>query len=763
MTPSDPGRPLCEWTLKAQVAALGLLLIAEFLLFQRLNAESAWIYPRWDDQVQYLTECYRGYEYRMDHGFWAGIWQTWVNLSAQGTLHDFFALLVFTVVGPSRAAALDVNMLAFLALQAATFVSIRRATRSDFAAWISVGFLAAILCPWSGEPGSATDFRLDWLAACTYGIALGAAALTDGFRSSKGALIFGFAVGVALLTRFLTAVYFGLIFAALLVWVVSGPDRSPRLRRLALSAGTAFGMAAPIFWINRHAIANYYWIGHVVGPERALRDSHMGIMASVQWIVSEVVISKVGIPALILVAATLAVLWVSGKRAEAPVDSVGAPPTFPRRFWIPALLFLAAPAAVLCIHPVKTPQTLGILIAPLVWLAVLGSAGLARRGKPRGLAWKGRVVCAAGLGIFAALVLRKPYPEGVAKDASQVNALLDYVYFRSEEAGLLNPRIASTHIMDVLSAKTFSVLGYERHHHWTEFFQTLPTGLVETKEPVALERLGGSDFVFLVSGGESLWPFDRQMQALLPVTRSWCDTHRVHLVDLVVQGRAVSVYERSGLTAPGKASAVDLKRMLAETEESGGPRPPAPPAAPILTSSRNILWSAGEDVHTWVRAAFSPVQFSASGLPPELTIDARTGEIRGVVQDAGSLVVRITVTNALGTTSDGICFTFEKGPFLRSLAVPPTGRVGIPLECSFACFRSAGTLDFIDITDLTMKAFVARLPVPDDSRFGWQGNFPVTFSAPGEHQLLARFVCYDARSKDPYSFEDEIRTVSVRP
>ena len=93
MTPADPRRPFAGWTPRVQGVALGLLLLAEFLLFQRLNAESAWIYPRWDDQVQYLTEAYRGYEYRLDHGFWAGIWQTWVHLSAQGTLHDFFALI----------------------------------------------------------------------------------------------------------------------------------------------------------------------------------------------------------------------------------------------------------------------------------------------------------------------------------------------------------------------------------------------------------------------------------------------------------------------------------------------------------------------------------------------------------------------------------------------------------------------------------------------------------------------------------------------
>ncbi len=80
---------------------------AEFALFDQVGARHhSWIYPRWNDQVQYLTECYTGWEFMQAHGFWRGVWQTLINPSAQGTLHDFAGVLAFTVAGgPSRSAS----------------------------------------------------------------------------------------------------------------------------------------------------------------------------------------------------------------------------------------------------------------------------------------------------------------------------------------------------------------------------------------------------------------------------------------------------------------------------------------------------------------------------------------------------------------------------------------------------------------------------------------------------------------------------------
>ena len=87
----------------------------------------AGIYPRWNDQIQTLNEAYTGYEYRQAHGFFAGVWNTLTKPAAMGTLHSLWAMLVFEVAGePSRTAALAVNMLLFLAWQAALVGALRQ-------------------------------------------------------------------------------------------------------------------------------------------------------------------------------------------------------------------------------------------------------------------------------------------------------------------------------------------------------------------------------------------------------------------------------------------------------------------------------------------------------------------------------------------------------------------------------------------------------------------------------------------------------------
>jgi hypothetical protein len=88
----------------------------EFFLFDQFGARRHTpVYPRWNDQIQYLTESYTGYESARSRGFVAGLLNALTNPSAQGTLHDFLAIIAFAIAGPSRSAALSLNMLALIA------------------------------------------------------------------------------------------------------------------------------------------------------------------------------------------------------------------------------------------------------------------------------------------------------------------------------------------------------------------------------------------------------------------------------------------------------------------------------------------------------------------------------------------------------------------------------------------------------------------------------------------------------------------------
>src|ERR1043166_28027 len=127
----------------ARSSAFWLIVVFafEFFLFDHVGSHRfTSVYPRWNDQIQYLSESYTGYEYARSHGVAAGLWSALVNRSAQGTLHDFFAIIVFLVAGPSRSAALSLNILALIAWQASLFVALSRASGSR-----ALAFAAAML------------------------------------------------------------------------------------------------------------------------------------------------------------------------------------------------------------------------------------------------------------------------------------------------------------------------------------------------------------------------------------------------------------------------------------------------------------------------------------------------------------------------------------------------------------------------------------------------------------------------------------------
>ena len=190
MSPPRPVSLRWLWLLAA-----GLMLV-EFLVFDRMTSRHhASVYPRWSDQIQYLSESYYSYDELKSHGWWHGLAYACTNPAAQGTLHDIVAVVAFGLFGPSRALALDLNMLVFVAWQAMTLFAIRRLTGSTALGWLGFGLLLCLAGPWTDDAGSAVDFRLDHAAMCLWGIAATTALLTRGFRDLRWSLAFGGATG----------------------------------------------------------------------------------------------------------------------------------------------------------------------------------------------------------------------------------------------------------------------------------------------------------------------------------------------------------------------------------------------------------------------------------------------------------------------------------------------------------------------------------------------------------------------------------------
>jgi hypothetical protein len=80
-------------------------------------------------------------------------------------------------------------------------------------------------------------------------------------------------------------------------------------------------------------------------------------------------------------------------------------------------------------------------------------------------------------------------------------------------------------------------------------------------------------------------------------------------------------------------------------------------AGPVITSPTTASGAAGAPFTTFpITATGSPTSFTASGLPPGLSINPATGAITGTPTASGSFVVTITATDSGGTTTGTITF-----------------------------------------------------------------------------------------------------------
>jgi len=537
-------------------------LAAEFCCFEWIGAPHyTWLYPRWNDQIQYLTESYTAYESARADGWARSLGQTLVNPAAQGTLHDFLALLVFRVTGPSRGAALSLNLLHLIAWQIALFVVVRRRFASEALAWVAVALTLCLRIPWTDTQGSAFDFRLDWMTACAMGLCLALALRTEGFRCAGWSALFGVSVGLTLATRFLTGVYFILIFAVLLTAVLSREGRWRRMGNLFLAAAAAIAVAGPPMWLNRVWISNYYLIGHFTGPESAIRSSHMGVWRSAQWVGSCFLNDHLGTTFLALAGAVATVLfgailvgWFIRRRSGRTEPAPAVMPPAGGDWWVCGLAFALIPAAVLILHDLKSAVVISVVAPGAVVLVVGVLALLLRRaesGFPAAVAqrWAGRLAAAAivaAAAFYAARLATDPHDAGFAESARKVNALADQLYDRACAAKLPVTRVAVDRVTDCLDGQVLKVICYERHHVWFPFVMTLPTGIAREPDPsVFLRRIADSDFVFLTEDGpEGFWPYDHQLRTLLPENRAWCDAHLRRVERFTLFANTMVLYQR---------------------------------------------------------------------------------------------------------------------------------------------------------------------------------------------------------------------------
>lgn len=542
---SVPRPALWFWSLAV------VLMLAEFLLFDRMTSRHhANIYPRWNDQIQYLTEAYRAYEQSRAHGFLSGLHQALSKVVPQGSLHDSAALVVFTLVGSaSRSAALSLNMLVFLAWQAALLFTLPRLTSSRVMGWLGFGLLLCVAWPWSGAAGSAVDFRLDHAAMCLFGISLCAALLTEGFVSLRWSLVFGLMTGLTLAERFLTGAYYAPIFVLIALWLLCQRDRWRRLRNLCIAATVAATVAAPFFWISRTAIYNYYWIGHITGAESSARFRGFDLGHSIGFIFGHLGDMHLGLWfgwTVVAVTILLALFVLLGPR-KLPESGIS--------YWVfLSLAFLLTPAAILVFHKQKSEFVLGVLVPGAitftlwVWASLwcrLDLAAHPRRWRHLALL-PVLIALSSGAWFFTKRQLASPHTVEFMTSARRVNLIADHIFDASRTLGLTHPYIGIDQVVDFIDAPILQVICYERKKVWIPFVIQLPDSILADKDEVMFYRLQLCDFIALTDEmpGDGYWPYDKQMRRLYPQFKTWCEAHRQPVASFQIFDRRMTLYQR---------------------------------------------------------------------------------------------------------------------------------------------------------------------------------------------------------------------------
>ena len=340
-------------------------------------------------------------------------------------------------------------------------------------------------------------------------------------------------------------------------WILCGPEKWPRLRNLLFCGLVTTLLAGPVFWINRAALYNYYWVGQISGAEAATRITGFTAAQSLEFIYSYLRHQQLG-PWFIrnALGLTLALLGLALLTFRTFRSKPGQQIDWDWLFF--ALAFFFVPALVLHFHRQKSNVVLGILVPGIVlligwiWSVLWPRAVAFTRSHP---IWR-FVPAALGLAalylggtFFVGRQRWQPHQAAFLEDARRVNQLSDYFFEHSRAGNLSMPRLGVDQVNEAFYAQVMQVVCYERKQVRMAYQGLLPTGILEQQDDIIMNRLRQCDFVLVTVqvSGQGRWPYDRQMRRLYPVVKAWCEANLRHVETFPIFGQQMSLYQRRDL------------------------------------------------------------------------------------------------------------------------------------------------------------------------------------------------------------------------
>jgi hypothetical protein len=525
---------------------LGLEGIALHLV--ALNSVAPY-YPRGFDQVQYLTESYQAYELLRDLGPTAGIAQAVAQPRVQGWLLQLEASGLFLLTGPTRLSALDVNvahLLVFLAIGATLL-------RRRFGAGAALAFVGLALSTHTTTAtiGGPFDFRLDFAAMCAWGTLVSVLALGGTMRRWPQFAAIVVAGAVLISVRTIAFVFLAGTVAVLFVLaplaLCDGQRIHTRLVRGRLLVALACWSATEALFAARNfdLLRAYYIGGHVVDAEKGVRALEVGavdLLSSVVFYARTLAFDSLGRPGLILLGfvISIAVLLVCGEvllstaTRSSSVDHADGTLRWPVTVLVIATV---VPYLALSVDEVKSWVVAGVLVPPVLLLAVVALAGAASHAM-----WAPEMIVRRALLAVGALCLSLGVAEQVrdlrqqvlnslpasdiARASSFINQMAQAVLERADGA----PTVwaADAHL-DFATAQVVRVYQYEQHRLWLPIVGGLGEGAIyATLTPTDVRSQADQSGVLILTRRDSapppVFPYDQSVEAAEGLLLSLADT-----------------------------------------------------------------------------------------------------------------------------------------------------------------------------------------------------------------------------------------------
>jgi hypothetical protein len=569
-SPIDPAPSFLDRLLPLRLGwiTVAAILCLQWLLFSHWALrEVTWGYPGIFDQNLYLGHSYRAFEDMRTHGVVGGLWRGLNAGLPQGNLLHTEAAFYYLFAGPSRLSALTVVWFHWASLQLAMVATMRWLTRSWSASLVTLGLLLTTTSRFA-EAGGQWDFRLDFSAACLYGVALCALVRSRCFQSRPWSVVVGLVTGLLILCRHLSALSVLPVIGIAMVYSAicavrarpGGADRAAWRSRSAnavVAAALGLALSGPILWNARAQIVSYYG-AHITTDEGPLRRAEQGVFTILEfgaYYPRSLLHDHLGATCALLLAG-LAIgsgLGLLRQRARAahPVSES----------WLPMVMLVAAgvvPLSVLTLVPTRSPVVAGFVLAPAIGVVLAAVASWVHRGIGRGadLALKiaASACIVAGLATDVRFGARRGPMAGKEQDIVQLATIVDAV----GRSGLRHgppPTLALDRIVEFMHVAIFQPWYYERQGVWVELQPILGGGILAVPDQDVLAAVNQADVLVLTDPSSPdvgfPYPYHAAMKRLYPQLAEVAAREFIPIAQATVFSQRLTAYGRVPLVVDG--------------------------------------------------------------------------------------------------------------------------------------------------------------------------------------------------------------------